>query len=84
MKRTGKKCVQTIKANIASLIAGRIDYLKNSAGTTQSALAKRIGITQPRMSALRSGKLTQFSLDALVQIAVDLGLSVQVRVTRPY
>jgi predicted XRE-type DNA-binding protein len=84
MKRKGKKHVQAIKADIASLIAARIDHLKVSTGTSQSALAEKIGLTQPRLSALRSGKLDQFSLDALVQIAVDLGLSVQLRVTRPY
>jgi predicted XRE-type DNA-binding protein len=84
MKRNGKKHAREIKAMIATQVAARIDYLKAVDGTNQSVLAKRLGITQPRMSSLRCGKLEQFSLDAMVQIAVDLGLSVHFRVTRPY
>ncbi len=84
MTRKSKKHLDGIKADLGSIVSQRIDHLKSSTGTSQSALASRIGLTQPRLSSLRRGKLEQFSLDALVRIAVALGLSVRVNVTRPY
>jgi len=40
---------------------------------TQVEAAKRCGITQPRMNDLVRGKISRFSLDALVNIAAKLG-----------
>jgi predicted XRE-type DNA-binding protein len=56
---------------IASIVAER--------GWTQSDAATRCGVTQPRMNDLLRGRISRFSLDALVNIAVALGLRVQVR-----
>jgi predicted XRE-type DNA-binding protein len=47
---------------------------------TQSLSAKRLGITQPRLSDLLHGKLDKFSLDALVQLATKAGLGVELHV----
>ncbi len=44
-----------------------------SHGWTQSDAAQRCGITQPRMNDLLRGRLSRFSLDALVNIAAALG-----------
>jgi len=41
---------------------------------TQGAAAARLGITQPRVNDLLSGKLSLFSLDALYQLADAAGL----------
>ena len=41
---------------------------------TQAALAKLIGVTQPRVSDLTRGRLDRFSLDTLVDMADLLGL----------
>ena len=44
---------------------------------TQAAAAKALGITQPRLNALLKGKISLFSLDALVNIANRAGLDVR-------
>jgi len=45
----------------------------NMNGWTQVEAAKHCGITQPRMNDLVRGKISRFSLDALVNIAAKLG-----------
>jgi predicted XRE-type DNA-binding protein len=47
-------------------------------GWSQTAAAESLGITQPRVSALMRGKISEFSLDALVSIAARVGVRVQV------
>ncbi|MFT3792732.1 MAG: XRE family transcriptional regulator [Rudaea sp.] len=46
---------------------------------TQGEAAKHGGVTQPRMNDLLRGRLSRFSLDALVNIAADMGLRVELR-----
>lgn len=46
---------------------------------TQTEAARRCGVTQPRMNDLLRGRISRFSLDALVNIAARLG-RVQVRI----
>ncbi|BDH57800.1 helix-turn-helix domain-containing protein [Tsukamurella sp. PLM1] len=52
-------------------------------GWTQADAVRELGLTQPRVSALLRGKISQFSLDALVVIGLKLGLRAEVRVTDP-
>jgi predicted XRE-type DNA-binding protein len=40
---------------------------------TQTEAGRRCGLTQPRMSDLMRGRVSRFSLDALVDIATRLG-----------
>ena len=47
-------------------------------GLTQEAAAKRLGVTRPRVSDLLAGKIGKFSLDALVNLAVQAGLNVEI------
>jgi predicted XRE-type DNA-binding protein len=42
-------------------------------GWTQSEAAIRCGVTQPRIDDLLRGRVSRFSLDALVNIATALG-----------
>lgn len=51
-----------------------------TAGWTQKKTAQRLGISQPRVSDLLSGKLSKFSLDALVNMLARLGSEVKLRV----
>lgn len=44
---------------------------------TQVEAAKRAGITQPRMNDLVKGRTQKFTLDALVNVAANLGYSVK-------
>jgi len=49
-------------------------------GLTQRQAAKRLGITQPRISALFKGAWRDFSLDMLLTLAECAGLHPQLRV----
>lgn len=44
---------------------------------TQTEAASRLGVTQPRLNDLLRGKIANFSLDALVELAGKVGLSVR-------
>ncbi|MBK8247511.1 MAG: type II toxin-antitoxin system RelE/ParE family toxin [Gemmatimonadetes bacterium] len=48
-------------------------------GLTQVRAAKVLGVSQPRVSALRRGKIEQFSIDALVELLARLGVAVTVQ-----
>lgn len=48
----------------------------------QTAAAKRLGVTQPRLNDLLRGRLGKFSLDALVALAPRAGLAVRLRITK--
>ena len=45
---------------------------------TQSEAAKHCGVTQPRINDLLRGRVSRFSLDALVNIATAIGRRVHV------
>ncbi len=45
-------------------------------GLTQAAAAKTLGLTQPRLNQLLKGKIGEFSLDALVNLATCAGMRV--------
>lgn len=47
-------------------------------GWTQADAAARCGVTQPRMNDLLRGRVSRFSLDALVNIATAIGRRVHV------
>jgi len=51
-----------------------------AAGWTQTETGHQLGITQPRVSDLLNGKLSKFSLDALVKILARLGGNIELRV----
>ena len=55
------------------------DFIETE-GLTQSEAAARLKVTQPRVSDLTRGKITRFSLDALVNMLVDAGLEVDLRI----
>ncbi|MEA3285550.1 MAG: helix-turn-helix transcriptional regulator [Synergistota bacterium] len=60
----------------SSLMIGIAEKIKKS-GWTQAEAAKVCGITQPRMNDLLQGKISKFSLDALVNIATATGQKVE-------
>ena len=49
-----------------------------ASGWTQVEAARRCGITQPRMNDLLRGRISRFSLDALVNIAAASGREVRI------
>lgn len=58
------------------------DWVKTS-GDTQAKAAKLFGITQPRMSDLVRGKISLFSLEALIDMATVAGLEPHVTIKKP-
>jgi predicted XRE-type DNA-binding protein len=51
-------------------------------GWTQAEAARRLCVTQPRVSDLLRGKIHLFGLDTLVNMVVAAGLHVEMRVAR--
>ena len=49
---------------------------------TQAEAARRLGVTQPRISNLIHGKIDAFSLDLLVKMATAAGLRVSIKVKK--
>ena len=47
---------------------------------TQAEAARRLGVTQPRVSDLLRGKINLFALDGLVNMVVAAGLRVEMQV----
>jgi predicted XRE-type DNA-binding protein len=56
----------------------KIAAIVTESGWTQAQAATRCGITQPRMNDLLRGRVSRFSLDALVNIATAIGRRVHV------
>jgi predicted XRE-type DNA-binding protein len=56
----------------------KIEEIVKESGWTQAETAKRCGVTQPRINDLLRGRISRFSLDALVNIASALGRKVTV------
>lgn len=51
-------------------------------GWSQTEAASRLGVTQPPVLDLLRGKIDLFGLDALVNMAVAVGLHVDIRVSK--
>jgi predicted XRE-type DNA-binding protein len=47
-------------------------------GMTQKQAAKKMGVTQPRISDLVRGKINRFTIDMLVNMLARLGMHVEV------
>ena len=56
----------------------QIALIVAESGWTQTDAAARCGITQPRMNDLLRGRVSRFSIDALVNIATAIGRTVHV------
>ena len=59
-------------------LAQALAALVLASGWTQTEAALRCGVTQPRMNDLLRGRISRFSLDALVNMAVGCGQRVRV------
>lgn len=74
------------KQAIAS-IQSRLAHITEQAGDeplNQTQLAQMLRLTRPRLNLLVNGKAAEFSLEALLRIALRMGLSVRLKLTRPY
>ena len=67
---------------LRSELMTRIERYVETNGLTQKASAELLGLTQPRLNDLLRGRIDKFSLDALVNIAAQAGMKLQLRVVR--
>ena len=65
-----------IKAELARQISSAI----MARGLTQVAAARLVGVDQPKVSALLSGRLGGFSIERLMKFLNSLGLEIEIRV----
>ena len=70
--------VEAANLTLRSELMDKIEELIKESGWTQAEAAKRCGVTQPRINDLLRGRISRFSLDALVNIASALGRKVTV------
>lgn len=64
--------------SLRSDLMDKITKIIKEGGWTQAEAAVRCGVTQPRINDLLRGRISRFSLDALVNIASALGRRVTV------
>ena len=55
----------------------QIAVIVKESGWTQAEAAAQCGLTQPRMNDLLRGRVSRFSIDALVNIATAIGRTVR-------
>ncbi len=55
----------------------QIAAIAKDSGWTQAEAADQCGVTQPRMNDLLRGRVSRFSIDALVNIATAIGRTVR-------
>jgi predicted XRE-type DNA-binding protein len=63
----------TMRSNVLIAIEQRV----RAWNVTQTEAARRLGVTQPRLNDLLRGRIENFSLDALIDLAAKAGLSVR-------
>jgi predicted XRE-type DNA-binding protein len=76
----GKAEAENLK--LRSELMMRIGDFCKASGRTQAEVARALGLTQPRLNALLKGRIDQFSLDALVNVASRAGMSVRLVVKK--
>jgi predicted XRE-type DNA-binding protein len=69
---------ESANLSLRSDLMDRITEIIKQAGWTQAEAATHCGVTQPRINDLLRGRISRFSLDALVNIAAALGRRVTV------
>jgi predicted XRE-type DNA-binding protein len=67
----------TMRSNLLIAIGQRVQ----SWNVTQAEAARRLDITQPRLNDLLRGKIDKFSIDMLVNLAVQAGRTVRLDIT---
>lgn len=66
-----------LRAELMIALERRIESMR----WTQAEAAKRLGVTQPRISDLTRGKIDLFAIDSLVAMLTAAGLKVELQVS---
>jgi len=67
-----------------SELAAQILRILQSRRLTQAAAGELLGITQPKVSALRNGRLDGFSTERLFRFLTRLGCDIEIKVSKPH
>ncbi|MBD1577984.1 XRE family transcriptional regulator [Vibrio sp. S11_S32] len=65
----------SVKSKMMMIIASLI----RQSGMTQAEIAKKMGVSQPRVSNLMNGKISKFSIDMLIEMLGHLGFLMDVK-----
>lgn len=68
-----------LRSELMIAIAGIVE----AKGWTQAEAASHCGVTQPRMNDLLRGRIANFSLDSLVNMAASFGRRVSMELLEP-
>ena len=71
---------QAAEMEMRSLLLIALQRWLADSDMTQSEAAKKLGITQARVSDIKRGKISQFSLDLLVRLAARAGLHPKLKI----
>ena len=74
----GKAANMTMRSDLLIALRQRIETWK----VTQAEAARRLRITQPRLNDLLRGRITKFSLDALIKLAERADIHVRLRIDK--
>lgn len=69
---------QAANLRARSEIMRKISDIVKESGWTQAEAAARCGVTQPRVNDLLRGRVSRFSLDALVNMSTAIGRRVHI------
>lgn len=69
---------QAANLRARSEIMRKISDIVKGSGWTQAEAAARCGVTQPRVNDLLRGRVSRFSLDALVNMSTAIGRRVRI------
>ena len=75
--------IERQRLKIMSDLMDDIEHHVEQRGWTQKEAARHFGVTQPRMSDLRRGRMHLFSIDSLVAMLAAAGLHVEISATAP-
>lgn len=69
------------ETDMRAAITAALEAWLQQSGLTQTAAAGQLGTTQARISEIKHGKTSQFSLDLLVRFAARAGLQPRLTLT---
>lgn len=76
----GDTPAETANLQARAQLMHQIGELVKSKGWKQTEAARHCGVTQPRLNDLLRGRISKFSLDALVNVATSLGQRVKIEI----
>jgi predicted XRE-type DNA-binding protein len=74
----GRQEAENLRIRAALMM--EIDKYIRRTGLTQTAAAKRFGVSQPRISDLMRGRIDVFSIDTLVNMLAYIGKKVDLKI----